>query len=64
MYDKKDKTSKCLPIKQIAQVPGFYTDDVEAALNTESEIPGNDVIDKLNRGVRVVQTCPVPTSCR
>jgi hypothetical protein len=50
MYDKKDRTSKCLPIKQVAQVPGFYTDDVEAALNKEAEQPGNDVIDELRRG--------------
>jgi hypothetical protein len=50
MYDKKVNTSKLLPIKQVAQVPGFYADDVEAALNTEAEIPGNDVIDKIRRG--------------
>lgn len=50
MFDKEKKTAKCLPIKQVAQVPGFYANDVEAALNTEAEIPGNDVIDKLKKG--------------
>ncbi len=50
MYDKEQNSAKLLPIKQVAQVPGFYADDVESALNTEAEIPGNDVIDKLRRG--------------
>ena len=50
MFDKEQNSAKLLPIKQVAQVPEFYANDVEAALNTEAEIPGNDVIDKLRRG--------------
>jgi hypothetical protein len=38
MYDKNAKTAKRLPIDRVAQVPGFYSDDVESALNVEAEI--------------------------
>lgn len=50
MYDKALGNCKCLPISKVAQVPGFYDQDVEEELNHEVEIPGNDVIDKLRRG--------------
>ena len=50
MFDKEQNSAKLLPIKQVAQVPGFYAAEVESALNTEAELPGNDIIDKLHRG--------------
>ena len=50
MFDKLTQKSKCLPIKQVAQVPGFYEDEIEISLNVDVEIPGNDVIDKILAG--------------
>jgi hypothetical protein len=50
MFDKETGTVRHLPIKQVAQAPGFYADDVEVSLNEEVEKPGNDVIDKIRRG--------------
>src|SRR6186713_1137545 len=53
MYDKAKSSSNCLPIKVVAQSPGFYSPEVEEELNFEVELPGNHVIDKLNRGERI-----------
>jgi Protein of unknown function (DUF4238) len=53
MYDKAGRTANRLPIKQVAQAPGFYKEEVETALNVEVEIPGNDVIDKIRRGQKL-----------
>src|SRR5262245_26885587 len=50
MDDNAKGERTLLPIKQVAQVPGFYTDEVEKALNEDVEKPGNDVIDKIRRG--------------
>lgn len=50
MFDKTAHTSKRLPIKQVAQAPGFYEDDIESSLNVDVEIPGSDVIDKIIAG--------------
>jgi hypothetical protein len=50
MYDKLTQTQKLLPIKQVAQAPGFYKEDVERELNEQVEQPGGDVIDRMCRG--------------
>jgi hypothetical protein len=50
MYDKEKITCKLLPIKEVAQIAGFYTQEVEDELNRKVEIPGGDVIDKIKRG--------------
>src|ERR1700674_4074124 len=46
-YDKKQGTCKCLPIKNIAQAPGFYPPDVEAELNSKLEGPANSILAQL-----------------
>src|SRR6266851_1154585 len=50
MYDKGLDTHKCLPIKQVAQEPDFYTDEIEVALNEKVEKPANEAIDKVRQG--------------
>jgi hypothetical protein len=49
MFDKVKKNTKLVSINAAAQVPKFYTPEVETALNHDVEIPGNDVIDKIRR---------------
>jgi hypothetical protein len=46
-YDKKHGTCKRLPIKNIAQAPGFYPPDVEAELNSKLEGPANSILAQL-----------------
>jgi len=43
-------TRKLVPIKQVAQEPGFYTDAVEESLTEYVEKPANAVLDKLRLG--------------
>lgn len=47
MSDKLASTSQLLPIKQVAQAPKFYENDVERELAEAVESPGSDVIDKI-----------------
>jgi hypothetical protein len=52
-YDKERKVANALPIKQVAQSPGFYTEEVERELADQVETPAGDVIDKIKRGEKV-----------
>jgi len=56
MYDKIRGTRKMLPISQVAQVPGFYADDIEVALNEHIEKPANAVLDRLRQGGTLILT--------
>jgi Protein of unknown function (DUF4238) len=53
MFDKQSGTWKRLPIKEVAQAGGFYTEQIEDELNRQVEIPGNDIIDKIRRGEKI-----------
>ena len=46
-YAKREGTCKKLPIKNIAQAPGFYPPDVEAELNEKLEGPANIILTEL-----------------
>jgi hypothetical protein len=46
-YDKKNCSCKCLPIKSVAQSPGFYDADVEAELAEKLEWPANFILKDL-----------------
>src|SRR5207244_2691970 len=50
MYDKLQGTRKLLPVKQVAQEAGFYTDAVEESLTRYVEKPANAAIDRIRRG--------------
>lgn len=56
MFDKKQDTSKHLPITVVAQQSGYYEIEDENSLNLNVEIPGNDVIDKLCLGEQISET--------
>ena len=49
MYDKLKGTATNASIDTVAQQAGFYDEDVEDELNKQVEIPGNDVINKIQR---------------
>lgn len=49
-YDKQIETRKPLPIRGVAQSPGYYEVQIEKELAADVEKPGNDVIDKIRRG--------------
>lgn len=50
MFDKKTFVSKAVPIKNAAQAPGYYDDDVEQQLNDLVEAPANLALDCLRNG--------------
>jgi hypothetical protein len=45
--DKKELTSKPLPIKRVAQAPGYCEAEVEAELNARLEGPANIILEEL-----------------
>ena len=55
IFNKKDGTSREVPIKTAAQRSRFYAPDDEINLERLIERPGNAVIDKLRRGQCITQ---------
>lgn len=53
MHDKKDAIARCIPIKNTAQAPGYYSNDDESRLANEVEGPANDLISRLIKGDRI-----------
>lgn len=50
LYDKKLHRFKRLPIKVVAQEPGFYDSETESRLSKDLEGPGHAVLGLLRRG--------------
>ncbi len=53
MYDKCSKEFKRLPIKNVAQSSGFYSEEDERALSDQIEGPAQDPLDRLRNGQEV-----------
>ena len=53
MYDKCSKEFKRLPIKNVAQSSGFYSEEDERALSKWIEGPAQDPLDQLRNGHEV-----------
>ena len=47
MHDRQGRAARLVPIKNVAQISKFYSEDMERFLATEVETPGNRAIDKL-----------------
>src|SRR5688572_17870447 len=56
MYDKHDRAWRCLPIKRVAQQPGYFDADTERELSERVENPAHTVLDLLRAG-----ELPLPT---
>jgi hypothetical protein len=54
-YDKKDLSCKPLPIKRVAQAPGFYDAEVEAELAARLEGPANVILEELRNLRRITE---------
>jgi hypothetical protein len=48
-YDKSQATFALLPIKNVAQSPGYYDEETERLLNTEVEGPAKAALDRIRR---------------
>lgn len=55
MLDKSERAFKLLPIKSVAQAPGFYFDEDECALNEQVEVPSHQPLRKLRDGQDVTK---------
>ena len=55
MLDKSERSFKLLPIKSVAQAPGFYFDEDERALNERVEAPAHGPLKKLRDGEDVTK---------
>ena len=55
MFDKSERSFKLLPIKNVAQAPGFYFDEDERALNERVESPAHRPLRKLRDGQDITQ---------
>ena len=53
MYDKFEKESKRLPIKNVAQSSGFYSEEDERGLSNKIEAPAQSPLDKLRKGQQI-----------
>ena len=53
MYDKCSKEFKRLPIKNVAQSRGYYSEEDERALSEWIESPAQDPLDQLRNGEQV-----------
>ena len=53
MYDKSSKKFKRLPIKNVAQSSGFYSEEDERALSERIEQPAQDPLEQLRNGQQI-----------
>jgi hypothetical protein len=53
MYDKKEQVYKRVRIRNVAQSPDFYTQEVENLLTRAIENPGNAAMDKIKAGAQL-----------